>query len=94
MYFFVFFVPLWLLSVLQFASQSESQESNVMSLVNVIEVTREFVRGDETIRPLDQVSLAIEEGEFVSLMGASGSGKSTLLNLVAGIDRSIRARSS
>ena len=58
-----------------------------MSLVKVIEVTREFIRGDETIRPLDQVSLAIEEGEFVSLMGASGSGKSTLLNLVAGIDR-------
>ena len=87
LYFFVFFVPLWLLNVLQFVSQCESQEPNVMSLVNVIDVTREFVRGDETIRPLDQVSLAIEEGEFVSLMGASGSGKSTLLNLIAGIDR-------
>jgi putative ABC transport system ATP-binding protein len=58
-----------------------------MLLVNVINVTREFVRGDETIRPLDRVNLAIDEGEFVSLMGASGSGKSTLLNLIAGIDR-------
>jgi putative ABC transport system ATP-binding protein len=57
-----------------------------MSLVKVIDVTREFVRGDETIRPLDGVNLAIDEGEFVSLMGASGSGKSTLLNLIAGID--------
>jgi putative ABC transport system ATP-binding protein len=58
-----------------------------MSLVNVINVTREFVRGDETIRPLDEVNFSMDEGEFVSLMGASGSGKSTLLNLIAGIDR-------
>lgn len=57
-----------------------------MSLVEVIDVTREFVSGDETIRPLDEVHLSVEEGDFVSLMGASGSGKSTLLNLVAGID--------
>jgi len=57
-----------------------------MSLVEVIDVTREFSSGDETIRPLDAVHLAVDEGDFVSLMGASGSGKSTLLNLVAGID--------
>jgi putative ABC transport system ATP-binding protein len=57
-----------------------------MSLVKVINVTREFTSGEETIRPLDAISLSIEEGEFVSLMGASGSGKSTLLNCVAGID--------
>lgn len=58
-----------------------------MSLVEVIDVTREFTSGEETIRPLDKVHLTVEEGDFVSLMGASGSGKSTLLNLVAGIDR-------
>lgn len=58
-----------------------------MSLVDVVNVTREFASGDETIRPLDGVSLSINEGDYVSLMGASGSGKSTLLNLVAGIDR-------
>ena len=37
--------------------------------------------------PLDDVTLEIHEGDFVSLMGPSGTGKSTLLNLVAGIDR-------
>ncbi len=58
-----------------------------MSLIEVIDVTREFTSGEETIRPLDKVHLTVEEGDFVSLMGASGSGKSTLLNLVAGIDR-------
>jgi putative ABC transport system ATP-binding protein len=57
-----------------------------MSLVEVIEVSREFTSGEETIRPLDGVSLTVDEGEFVSLMGASGSGKSTLLNCIAGID--------
>ncbi len=57
-----------------------------MSLVTVSHVTKEYANGEETIRPLDEVSLSINEGDFVSLMGASGSGKSTLLNLIAGID--------
>jgi len=58
-----------------------------MSLVEVIDVTKEYANGEDTIRPLDGVSLTIEEGDFASLMGASGSGKSTLLNLIAGIDQ-------
>ncbi|TWT86713.1 ABC transporter ATP-binding protein YtrE [Pseudobythopirellula maris] len=58
-----------------------------MSLVEVSNVTKEYANGDETIRPLDGVSLTVEKGDYVSLMGASGSGKSTLLNLIAGIDR-------
>ena len=57
-----------------------------MSLVEVVNVTKEYANGEETIRPLDGVSLTIEQGDFASLMGASGSGKSTLLNLIAGID--------
>lgn len=58
-----------------------------MALVEVTNVRREFVSGEETIRPLDGVSLTVEEGDFIALMGASGSGKSTLLNCIAGIDR-------
>jgi putative ABC transport system ATP-binding protein len=58
-----------------------------MSLVEVVDVTKEYASGEETIRPLDGVSLSVDKGDFVSLMGASGSGKSTLLNLIAGIDR-------
>ncbi len=57
-----------------------------MSLVEIRGVTKRYHKGGETITPLDNVSLDVEEGEFVSLMGASGCGKSTLLNLIASID--------
>jgi len=60
---------------------------NEVALVEVRNVSKSFSKGDETITPLDDVTLQIHEGDFVSLMGPSGTGKSTLLNLVSGIDR-------
>ncbi len=58
-----------------------------MALVDIKNVTKHYHKGGQTIKPLDGVTLAIEQGEFISLMGASGTGKSTLLNIVASIDR-------
>ena len=58
-----------------------------MSLIEIKNVTKKYHKGDETITPLDAVSLNIEQGEFISLTGASGTGKSTLLNLLASIDK-------
>jgi putative ABC transport system ATP-binding protein len=58
-----------------------------MALVEIRNVTKEYRKGGQAIRPLQDLSLDVEKGDFVSLMGASGSGKSTLLNLIAGIDR-------
>src|SRR5688572_16031094 len=57
-----------------------------MALVEIRNVTKRYYKGGETITPLKDVSLDLEDGEFVSLMGASGTGKSTLLNLIASID--------
>lgn len=56
-------------------------------LIEVASVTKTFAGASEEVTPLKDLSLRIDEGEFVALMGPSGSGKTTLLNLMAGIDR-------
>jgi len=50
------------------------------------EVCRYYRRGASEVRAVDRVSLAVERGGFLAIVGASGSGKSTLLNLLAGLD--------
>lgn len=57
------------------------------SLVEAIDVTKNFKRGAETIHVLRELSLRVPGGEFLALMGPSGSGKSTLLNLIGALDR-------
>ena len=56
-------------------------------IVQLRNVSKRFTRDGFEIVALDHVSLEIQQGEFLALMGPSGSGKSTLLNLLAGIDR-------
>lgn len=58
-----------------------------MALVDVNDVTKSYQRGNQTIPVLENINLAVPDGEFLALMGPSGSGKTTLLNLIAGIDR-------
>jgi putative ABC transport system ATP-binding protein len=61
-----------------------------MALIELRDVTKSYKRDALEIPVLDRMSMAIDAGEFVALMGPSGSGKSTLLNLLAGIDRPTR----
>jgi putative ABC transport system ATP-binding protein len=56
-------------------------------IVNVRELTKVYRQGETNIVALNHVTVGIQPGEFVVLMGPSGSGKSTLLHLIAGIDR-------
>ncbi|MBY0275255.1 ABC transporter ATP-binding protein [Candidatus Binatia bacterium] len=56
-------------------------------LIQILSVSRRYVRGVDEVHALENVSLSIAAGRFVAFMGPSGSGKSTLMNLVSGIDR-------
>jgi putative ABC transport system ATP-binding protein len=56
-------------------------------LINLVDVSKSYRKGDTTVTPLSNLNLTVARGEFVALMGPSGSGKTTLLNLVAGVDR-------
>ena len=55
-------------------------------LIEIRDLKKIYAQGDEPVRALDGVSLDIDEGEFVAIMGASGSGKSTMLNILGCLD--------
>jgi putative ABC transport system ATP-binding protein len=57
-----------------------------MALIETRHLTKTYCLGDTPVHALDDVSLTVDPGEFVAIMGASGSGKSTFMNLIGCLD--------
>jgi macrolide transport system ATP-binding/permease protein len=57
------------------------------AVVRLLDLTRTFQLGDTEVRALQGVSVAVNRGEFVAIMGSSGSGKSTMMNIIGCLDR-------
>ena len=66
---------------------SKNGNGNKKTIIELRDIVKTFPVGDDEITILHGISLNIQQGEFVSIVGPSGNGKSTLLNMVTGIDR-------
>jgi macrolide transport system ATP-binding/permease protein len=73
-------------------SQAGHTEAPRPALIEIENVTKHYTQGTTAVRALDGVSLNIDAGELVAIMGQSGSGKSTLMNIIGCLDRPTSGR--
>ncbi len=58
-----------------------------MEILKTENLVKTYGQGDNSFNAVDGISLSVEKGEFISIVGASGSGKSTLMHMLGGVDR-------
>ncbi|MNO32400.1 Macrolide export ATP-binding/permease protein MacB [compost metagenome] len=63
-----------------------------MPILQIEQLKKSYGKGEHVVRALDGISLSIEKGEFVAIVGTSGSGKSTLLHMLGGLDRATEGK--
>jgi len=63
-----------------------------MPILRVNNLKKYYGKGEQTVKALDGVSLTVEKGEFIAIVGTSGSGKSTLLHMLGGLDRATEGK--
>lgn len=63
-----------------------------MSILRIENLKKYYGKGEHTVKALDDVSINVEKGEFVAIVGTSGSGKSTLLHMLGGLDRATEGK--
>ena len=61
-------------------------EAASIPVLDLVDIHKVYGEGDAEVRALDGVSMTVNQGDFVAIMGASGSGKSTLMNIIGALD--------
>ena len=64
----------------------EEERETMSALVEIQDISKIYNPGENEVRALDHISLTIQKGEFVAIIGQSGSGKSTLMNMIGCLD--------
>ena len=58
-----------------------------MNLISLVEVSKHYQMGGETVKALDSITIHISENDYIAFIGSSGSGKSTMLNILGCLDK-------
>ncbi|MDX1775556.1 MAG: ABC transporter ATP-binding protein [Desulfobulbales bacterium] len=73
-------------------TQNPAVDANAKHLIEIQGIGKDYQEGESSVQAIREMTFAIDDGEFVSIMGQSGSGKSTLLSILGGLNHPTRGR--